>query len=441
MNQDREGITFLRIDLGLVLSVLGLMALGIAFIYSSGITSEGQQVSREWIRQVIWSVSGIVLMAVMVLIDYRKWRALALPLYAVLLFTLLLVFMVGSYVKGVRAWLGFAGVGIQPSEFGKLVLIIMLAWWFDERGRGVSDLRQSLGAIVITGIPTFLILLQPDLGTAFVYIPILLVIAFFAGIGWRLFLFPLAVGILVVLGVLGFAWNEHISRTPLSFFQLFTDTIFLRTILPAMLLLTGLLVLGWFLFHRRYFLQSLYLLGILITSYVGIIGATRVLRGYQMMRFVAFLNPQIDPRGAGWHIIQSVTAIGSGGALGKGFLQGTQSHYRYLPEQSTDFIFSIIAEEIGFLGGLLIFALFAIIIIRSLYIAYASQDKFGTYIAVGIAAMIGFHVIENIGMAMGVMPITGIPLFFLSYGGSSLWTALLSIGLLLSIHLRRSLRK
>ena len=129
--------------------------------------------------------------------------------------------------------------------------------------------------------------------------------------------------------------------------------------------------------------------------------------------------------------------MGSGGLRGKGFLEGTQSHYRYLPEQSTDFIFSIIAEEIGFLGCVLIFALFAIIIIRSLSIAYASRDLFGMLIAVGVGAMMSFHVIQNIGMAIGMMPITGIPLFFLSYGGSSLWTALMSVGLLLSIHYRR----
>jgi rod shape determining protein RodA len=155
------------------------------------------------------------------------------------------------------------------------------------------------------------------------------------------------------------------------------------------------------------------------------------------MRLVVFLDPQIDPRGAGWHIIQSVTAVGSGGLLGKGFLRGTQSHYRYLPEQSTDFIFSILAEEMGFLGSLLVFGLFTLIILRALYIAYTSKDRFGTYVSVGVAAMVSFHVIQNIGMAIGVMPITGIPLFFLSYGGSSLWTALMSIGLLLSIHYRR----
>jgi rod shape determining protein RodA len=132
-----------------------------------------------------------------------------------------------------------------------------------------------------------------------------------------------------------------------------------------------------------------------------------------------------------------VTAVGSGGFWGKGFLQGTQSHYRFLPQQSTDFIFSIIAEEWGFFGGILVFTLFLIILLRGLRIAYTARDDFALYLASGILGMIGFHVVVNIGMAMGIMPITGIPLFFLSYGGSSLWTGLIAVGLLLNIHLRR----
>ncbi len=437
MNQNRITTGFFRIDVCLMLCVLGLMLLGVAFIYSSGVTSEGVQVSSEWIKQTIWSITGLILMTAFSWIDYQRWRSLILPLYAGFILTLILVLMVGTYVKGARAWLGIGGIGIQPSEFGKVILIIMLAWWYDERGRGVSSLGQYSGAIIITSIPVILILLQPDLGTAFVYIPILFTISFFADIRWNVLVFPLIVGLLIVLGVIGFAWDKHVSRIPNGFFRIFTDKSLRQVTIISILVLAGLAVAGWIIFYRRYFLGLLYLLGVIAVSYIGIIGAIIVLHGYQMMRFVVFLNPQIDPLGAGWHIIQSLTAVGSGGLRGKGFLQGTQSHYQYLPEQNTDFIFSILAEETGFLGGLIIFILFSIIIIRSLHIAYTSQDKFGTYIAVGIVAMIGFHVIENIGMSIGVMPITGIPLFFLSYGGSSLWTALISIGLLLSIHIRR----
>jgi rod shape determining protein RodA len=163
----------------------------------------------------------------------------------------------------------------------------------------------------------------------------------------------------------------------------------------------------------------------------------RVLKPYQIMRFIVFLDPQVDPQGAGWNLLQSVTAVGSGGLAGKGFLKGTQSHYQFLPQQSTDFIFSILAEEWGFLGGLLVFGLFLVILLRGVRIMYIARDDFGMHVAAGVVGMIFFHVVINIGMAMGIMPITGIPLFFLSYGGSSLWTALIGVGLLLDIYFRR----
>ena len=155
------------------------------------------------------------------------------------------------------------------------------------------------------------------------------------------------------------------------------------------------------------------------------------------MRLVVFLDPSVDPQGAGWNILQSLTAIGSGGLTGKGFLQGTQSHYHYLPQQSNDFIFSIIAEETGFLGCMVLFLCFFIIIIRGFIIAYSSKDSFGSLMCFGIIAMFFFHFVVNIGMAMGIMPITGIPLLFLSYGGSSLWTSMMGAGILINVYYRR----
>jgi len=161
------------------------------------------------------------------------------------------------------------------------------------------------------------------------------------------------------------------------------------------------------------------------------------LKDYQIMRLIVFLDPNVDPRGSGWNIIQSVTAIGSGGVLGKGFLQGTQSHYRFLPQQSTDFIFSIFSEEWGFLGGLLVFTLYLLISMRLIKIMNTTTDPFGAYLCAGFASVYVFHFIINVGMTMGVMPITGIPLLFMSYGGSSLLAAMIGIGLSMSIHMRR----
>jgi rod shape determining protein RodA len=162
-----------------------------------------------------------------------------------------------------------------------------------------------------------------------------------------------------------------------------------------------------------------------------------VLKDYQIMRLIVFLDPNVDPRGSGWNIIQSITAIGSGGLLGKGYLQGTQSHYRFLPQQSTDFIFSIFSEEWGLLGGALVFILFLIICLRLIRIMRTTSDPFGSYIAAGLSAMYAFHFLINVGMAMGIMPITGIPLLFMSYGGSALTSAMAGIGFALSIYRRR----
>ena len=167
------------------------------------------------------------------------------------------------------------------------------------------------------------------------------------------------------------------------------------------------------------------------------IPATKVLKDYQKDRLIIFLDPDIDPLGAGWNIIQSKRAIGSGSLFGQGFLQGKLSHLRYLPQQSTDFIFSIISEEWGFLGGFVVFAMYIIIMFRIVFIIKNTTNVYGYYIATGIMFMFFFHFIVNVGMAMGIMPITGIPLLFLSYGGSHLWTSMVAIGILMSINYRR----
>jgi len=169
------------------------------------------------------------------------------------------------------------------------------------------------------------------------------------------------------------------------------------------------------------------------TSYA----ARLVLKNYQLMRLIVFLDPNVDNRGAGWNIIQSVTAIGAGGLIGRGYLQGTQSHYRFLPEQSTDFIFSIYSEETGFLGGLMVFVLFLLICQRLINTMKITIDPFAKYICAGLVGMFGFHFIINVGMTMGIMPITGIPLLFMSYGGSAVLAAMLGIGIALSIYIRR----
>ena len=196
-------------------------------------------------------------------------------------------------------------------------------------------------------------------------------------------------------------------------------------------------ILGQIFFKKKYFYWITYVFGIISFSLLASAGAGKVLKPYQIQRLIVFIDPSSDPRGAGWNIIQSKIAIGSGLLRGRGFMQGTQSHYRFLPQQSTDFIFSIFAEETGFIGGILLFAVFFCILFRIVYIMKQTTNRFGYLIASGILGMFFFHFIVNVGMVMGIMPITGIPLPFLSYGGSALLTNMLAVGILMSINNRR----
>jgi rod shape determining protein RodA len=205
----------------------------------------------------------------------------------------------------------------------------------------------------------------------------------------------------------------------------------------ALGIIAALALFGFIRYRKRYFFWIVYGVAVIVISLGASFMSHKVLKDYQIMRLIVFIDPNVDPRGAGWNITQSITAIGSGGLSGKGFLQGTQSHYRFLPQQSTDFIFSIFSEESGFLGGLLVFALFLLICLRLVRIMKTTSDSFGVYIAAGLSAMLIFHFLINVGMAMGIMPITGIPLLFMSYGGSSVISAMTGIGLALSIYVRR----
>jgi len=181
----------------------------------------------------------------------------------------------------------------------------------------------------------------------------------------------------------------------------------------------------------------MYFFSLIGISFGGSFLLRRVIREYQIMRLIVFLDPEIDRLGSGWHIIQSTIAVGSGGLQGKGFLQGTQSQLQYLPEQSTDFIFSILSEELGFIGAIVLFALYAILLYRIIRVAYQAKEGFSTYTAIGISSIFFFHFVINIGMTIGLMPITGIPLLLVSYGGSHLWASLVALGIVLNLGLNK----
>ena len=425
-------------DFFILISVLLLVVTGICFIYSSSITSDGTLVSNEFIKQIVWALLGFVLMAMIIVVDYKKIEHVVIYLFLLSVFFLIITLLLGNKVNGSRRSLGIMAFGIQVSEFAKITTAIMLASFYAKNFRDITKISTLIKGFLIVLLPVGLIIIQPDMGTALVYIPIFLVMSFTAGAKVRHIMYVILTGLLSIILIVVPMWFKHIYKGSEAIINFFVDAKFYNSIFISALAVLVISVLGYFFTKKKYhYYYIAYFSSIIVIAITGSIIARKILKSYQVMRLVIFLNPDVDPKGAGWHFIQSITAVGSGGIMGKGFLNGTQSHLRYLPEQSTDFIFSIIAEEIGFAGCILIFLLFFIIIIRGYMISISAKDLFGSNLASGISTMILFHFIVNVGMTIGIMPITGIPLFFLSYGGSSLWTAIAGAALLININFRR----
>lgn len=424
-------------DFFLVSCVLVLITIGVLFIYSSGINSDGMLVSNEYVKQIIWGAVGLFLMSAVAFADYRRFDRYVPYLYAFFLFVLLYTKFFGRYVNGARSWIGFGSFGIQPSEFCKIIYILFLARYMDRSGKE-EPLKRFLVSLGIFLLPTGLILLQPDLGTALVYIPVFLVMCFVGGIPLR-YIFMIIIGgmLTIIFAVLPIYQTEIAHKSYLAVNILISNKLSLLVIVASgAVCLIG--IIGNILFPaNKYFYWIAYSFGIICVALIMSKAVGKVLKDYQIKRLIVFLNPNSDPLGAGWNIIQSKIAIGSGNWFGQGFLKGTQSHYRFLPEQSTDFIFSILSEEIGFAGSMTVFLVYFSMLVRMIYIMRNTGNSFGFYIVSGIVAMFFFHFLVNVGMVMGIMPITGIPLLFLSYGGSSLWTAMICVGLVMSVNCHR----
>jgi rod shape determining protein RodA len=428
---------FFEMDFSLLFAAMILTVFGILFIYSSGITSTGVLVSNEYLRQIIWAIAGLSVAIVLSLSDYRKLLDISVYVYLATLGFLVYTIFFGRLVNGARAWLGVGTFGIQPSEFAKIATILLLSRYLVFSSRSQNDLKRFLTCCLIVFTPVVLILLQPDLGTALVFIPILLVTTYIAGISIKYVIYTLACIIITGLLTIMPLWQTHIMKGSLPSLMILSNFSFILTITLSFISIALIAFFGYVRYKKKYFYWIAYVSSIIVFSIIASFLAHKVLKEYQIMRLIVFLDPYIDPRGSGWNIIQSVTAIGSGGVIGKGFLQGTQSHYRFLPQQSTDFIFSIFSEEWGFIGGVLVFSLFLVICLRLIRIMKTTSDPFGAFIAAGLSSMYSFHFLVNVGMAMGVMPITGIPLVFMSYGGSSLLAAMVGIGLASSVYIRR----
>ena len=427
----------LGIDYFLLFSALILIIIGILLIYSSGINAEGDLVSREYLRQIIWASCGFAMILILAVVNYRRFYALSPYLYLGIIIVLLYTAFFGRYINGARRGIGIGMFGFQPAEIAKIITILFLARYLDATKRDRDGTMRFIVSCFIVFIPMGIILLQPDLGTALVFIPILVVMLYIGGFSPRYVLFLVfLVSTTVLLTMLPYI-EQYIFMSTRTYLSLLYNFRFIGLCTLVIMVIMGISILGYRLYEKKYFYWISYVLLILLLSLYTSFAAHRVLKEYQIMRLIIFLDPAIDPRGSGWNIIQSMTAIGSGNLWGKGFLQGTHSHYRFLPEQSTDFIFSIYSEEFGFFGSVFIFGLFLLISVRLTKIMKTTVDTYGIYIIAGLLGLYLFHFFINVGMAMGIMPITGIPLYFMSYGGSALLAAMAGIGIVMSIYLRR----
>ena len=385
-----------------------LVGFGLLMLYSAGQTDAPTNAAGAWIRQLVWVGAGIVAAWMAFRISPRLLEWSAPGLYAFSLMLLLLTLLVGTGAGSAassHSWLAIGGVRIgQPSELAKLATILLLARYLSSLREAPDNLRALIVPCLIAGAPMLLVLAQPDLGSAIVFAGILFAMLFWAGVRASLLLLLASPAVSLLLAADTRLWGAW------------------------MILLAVLLVL-W----REYVSEGVLIY--LLNSAMGVFAILlwNRLKPYQQRRLSTFLNPEIDPAHSGYQAIQSKVAVGSGGFLGNGFTAGPQKRLAFLPEQHTDFIFSVVGEELGFLGVFVALGLFFALLAVLLRIARRATDPFGSLVVFGIMGMLFSHVFENVGMTVNVMPITGIPLPFFSYGGSFLIACALGVGLALRV--------
>lgn len=378
-----------------------LVFLGFMMIFSTTRSVEaGPFVSRQLAALGL----GAVLMGFFTYLDYKHLRYISWILYALMFLMLVVVQFSGSAAQGAQRWINLGPFSFQPSEISKLVVIMVLASYFDLK----REKANIVTPLILAGIPFLLIFKQPDLGTALVIIAI-------------------ALGVLI--------WNK---TSPVLLLLTFTPllSLFMRQNIYGWIIYL-ILLWGVLYFSRVKLNDLLLILGVNLVVGIAFPILWGMLKEYQRLRIVSFLNPGLDPKGMGYHTLQSEIAIGAGGLFGAGFMHGTQTQLQFIPIQHSDFIFSAVGEEFGLIGAGLTLFLFVMLIWRSVLMADEARDNFGSNLAAGIAVMFFFHVFVNIGMTLGLLPVVGIPLPFLSYGGTSLVMNLIAIGILQSVAMRR----
>ena len=396
------------IDRNLVLVSLGLMLFGLATLYSAGQTDVPTRAAGVWHRQFVWFGVGIVACAIIYNISLRVLEWLAPALYAFSILLLGLVLLVGTgagTAESSHSWLSIGGHQIgQPSELAKVATVLMLARFLSSRKEAPRSLKDLIGPALIVGVPFLMVLKQPDLGSALVFVGIFFAMLFWSGVRPRLLFLMATPGISLLLAFNTLTWS-------------------------AWIIVFVMILIAW----RPYVWDwTMFLAANVAMGAIAMPLWTR-LAPYQQNRLLTFLNPEVDPRAAGYHAIQSRVAIGSGGWFGTGYTEGPQKRLAFLPEQHTDFVFSVVGEELGFLGVFVALSLFLTLFLVLLRIARRAPDPFSSLVVFGIVGLFFTHVFENVGMTVNLMPITGIPLPLFSYGGSFFIICLLCLGVALRV--------
>ncbi len=396
-----------KFDIVFFLSALILIVIGLLAIYSS--TYNHPTAKGNFNKQWVFGIASIIIFFIVYFLPANTFRAIAVPSFVISQALLIAVLFMGKTVYGAKSWMSIGIIGFQPSEFAKIGTILFLAHWLSASKRDMNNLKELFYTISLSLIPIMLVLMEPDMGTAIVYISISLIMIFWSGIS----LF----GLFVVIspGVILFA---SLFGTPMFLFAL-------AAIIVALIL----------------FKQDLFTSG---TVFVMNLAAgfafellLKVLKPHQVNRILSFVDPTSDPLGSGYNALQAKVAIGSGGLTGKGFMQGNQTQLRFIPEQWTDFIYCVVGEEFGFIGSVIVLILFLIIFLKLLNYTNYAGDKFDKLVVVGILTLFFVHFAINIGMNLGITPVIGLPLPFISYGGSALVTNMVLLGMTFNIYKNR----
>lgn len=400
-------LNYSALDWKLIGAAIALTVIGILLIMSAQHYADSAFKQAYYQRQAIWFIIALAVFAAIIHVPIRLFDVGAYLMYGIALILLVLVLVVGTSRMGATRWFSFGPINLAPSDIAKVALLLALSRFLAYTRLPVTSIRRLSLSALLTAVPLALILNQPDLGTSLVFIVILFGFWFASGLSpWYL--------VLILTPLVSLVAASTVISWSIYFFVL---VVFLALLRPGLLFSVVMVAAN---------LAS----GIITPLVWGRMAE------YQRLRILTFLDPGLDPRGAGYQIIQSKIAIGSGGLFGKGFLGGSQSRLDFLPERHTDFVFSVLGEEFGLFGTMIVLLLFGYILYRAIYTAGRCRSRFASLVVMGSATIILFQLVINVGMTLGIMPITGLPLPFLSYGGTSLVLAWALVGFIVSAQYR-----